>query len=849
MANLERYRAKRDFRVTSEPSGRTSRRAGSPSRGGIFVIHKHDATRLHYDLRLEHDGVLWSWAVTRGPSLDPSERRLAIHVEDHPLDYASFEGAIPEGEYGAGAVIVWDEGIWKPEGDPAAGMKKGHLRFELQGNKLNGTWHLVRLKQRPREKRDSWLLIKSDDEFADRKGDILEDAPQSVKSGMTIEDTAGGTKPLRAKKTGKAKGERSDKQGKAGASKTRTAMPGFIPPCLARLKSSPPPGEGWVHEVKFDGYRIQAHVSGDKVKLYTRTGLDWTDRFGGPITEALEKLGTHAIVDGEIVVLNRSGISVFSELQLALSENRTDRMLFYVFDLLHLDGTDLTSEPLLERKEQLRDLLSDGSGEGVLRYSEHFTEPGKVMLAHACRMGLEGVVSKRADAAYHSGRGHDWIKSKCSLRQEFVIAGYVPSEVKGRGLRSLVLAYKEGKDWKPAGRVGTGFSGRMTSELKERLDAVRTGSSILQGSAGREKGIVWVKPELVAEIEFRSWTRGGSIRHASFQGLREDKPAGEVVMEKPEPAGEAKSGEANAKRRGKNEAASPAAGNSAPRTAVVLSSPDKALWPDEGVTKQDLLNHYAAVWPRMKDFVVERPLALVRAPDGIGGQRFFQKHAMPGMHEAIFKSRDPEDNEEILFIRNFDGVAALVQLGVVEIHIWGATVESIGAPDQIVFDLDPDEGLNVADVRAATLDVKARLDDLELPSFLKTSGGKGFHVVVPLKPKADWATVKSFAHDFARAMEQTNPDRYTATLSKRARKGRVFIDYLRNGRGSTTVAPYSSRAKAGATVSVPVPWEALEGLSPSEFSIGGRSLSDALEAPDPWSRYEKSRKMLSLSNG
>jgi bifunctional non-homologous end joining protein LigD len=836
MANLEQYRAKRDFQITSEPAGKGSK-ARSKSAGGIFVIHKHDATRLHYDLRLEHGGVLWSWAVTRGPSLDPSERRLAVHVEDHPLDYASFEGNIPTGQYGAGAVIVWDEGSWVPEDDPAVGMKKGHIRFRLKGNKLNGAWHLVRLKRRPKEKRDNWLLIKSDDEFARRKGDILEEAPESVKSGLTIEEVA---KRKTLPQRGKSKSKPQAKKAKAGAKKSassRTAMPGFIPPCLARLQSNPPPGDEWVHEVKFDGYRIQAHIRKGEVKLYTRTGLDWTHKFGAAITRALAGLDLDtAVIDGEIVVLGDNGVSVFSELQLALSEGHTERMLFYLFDLLYLDGRDLTSEPLLDRKEKLRDLLGTLDERGPVRFSEHFSEPGKVMLEHACRMGLEGVVSKRADAPYHSGRGYDWIKSKCTMRQEFVITGYVPSQVAGRGLRSLVVGYYDSGKLKPAGRVGTGFSGRMTGDLKRKLDKLRTRSSPYEGAAAREKAVVWVKPEHVAEIEFRSWTRGGSIRHASFQGLREDKPAEEVVVEKPEPARKSKIAE---KRK-----AVPASPSGNTKTSIELSNPDKKLWPDEGISKQDLLDHYIAVWPRVAEYVVNRPLALVRAPDGIKGQRFFQKHAMPGMHSSILRSKDPEDDEEILFVRDFDGIAALVQLGVVEIHIWGATVDAIGTPDQIVFDLDPDEGLDVADVRAATLDVKQRLDDLGMPNFLKTSGGKGFHVVVPLKPKADWATVKDFAHDFARAMEQTNPERYTATLSKKARKGRVFIDYLRNGRGSTTVVAYSSRAKTGATVSMPVPWDALDGLSPAKFKVGGKELLKQLANDDPWKDYDKARKLL-----
>jgi bifunctional non-homologous end joining protein LigD len=829
MPNLEQYRLKRNFRVTSEPPGR-KKPARAHAGGGIFVVHKHDATRLHYDLRLEHSGALWSWAVTRGPSLDPSERRLAVHVEDHPLEYSAFEGMIPKGQYGAGPVLLWDEGTWEPHGDPAAGMKKGHIRFELKGKKLKGSWHLVRLKPRRGEKRDNWLLIKSDDDFADRQRDILEEKEQSVRSGRTIEEVRQGRAPKA--KVGKAASPRTSRT-RSGKAK----MPDFISPCLARLESKPPVGEQWLHEVKFDGYRMQALLGDGKTRLLTRTGLDWTARFGAEIPETLASLPAEtAVVDGEIVVLSDKGLSVFSELQLALSEKRTDRMLFYVFDLLQLDDEDLRSEPLLRRKERLRELLQDLDPEGPVRFSEHFTEPGKVILEHACRMGLEGVISKRAHAPYRSGRGHDWIKSKCTLRQEFVITGYVPSEARGRGIRSLVLGYHQDGELRSAGRVGTGFSGRMTADLKRKLDPLKAKSSPVSGVAAKEKGIFWVQPKLVAEVEFRSWTRGGNIRQASFQGLREDKPAAEVIVEKP--ATEKKP----VKQTGKNTPAQP---RGSAKTSITLTNADKELWPDEDITKQDLFDYYALVWPRMAEFVVNRPLALVRAPDGINGQRFFQKHSMPGMHRSILKSHDPEDNEEILYIKDFDGLAALVQLGVVDVHIWGAPVDKIGTPDQIVFDLDPDEGVSLDDVRRAALEVKERLDELELPNFVKTSGGKGFHIMVPLKPKADWETVKGFAHDFARAMAGAGPERYTATLSKKARKGRTFIDYLRNGRGSTTVAPYSSRGKKGAPVSMPIAWEMIaDGVGPADYTIGGDNLQERLKASDPWAGFFSKAKLL-----
>ena len=813
MANsLEQYWNKRDFKQTREPTGKQRTTRKSKSIGGLFVIHKHDARRLHYDLRLEHNGVLWSWAVTRGPSFDPSEKRLAVHVEDHPLDYAGFEGNIPKGSYGAGSVVIWDQGTWVPEGDAAAGMKKGHLSFELVGKKLKGSWHLVRLKPRDKEKRDNWLLIKAKDEFATDEGDILESAPESIKSGLTNEEIAEGKKP----KVVKAPKSRLVR-------KKSTAMPGFIPPALATLKAAPPAGANWLHEVKFDGYRIQAHISAGKVKLFTRSGLDWTPRFGEPLRRELVGLKCkQAIIDGEIVVLSDKGVASFALLQGDLSASRTDRMNFYAFDLLHLDDASLLEEPLLERKSQLEELLKQKSNE-VIRYSEHFEEPGETMLAHACRMGLEGVVSKQIDAPYQSGRTLEWIKSKCTLRQEFIILGYLASAATGRGLRSIIVGYRKNGKLVHAGRVGTGFSTKAGDDLKRKLEKLKAKSPAVVGLEKKEKEALWVRPELVAEVEFRTWTSDGILRQASFQGLREDKPAKEVVKELPVPPSASEK---------------PAASKSKGKTDVQLSNAGKLLWPKAKISKQDLLDYYESVWPRMEQFVINRPLSLLRAPDGIGGQHFFQKHASPGMHDAIATLRDPQDKQEHLYIRDFSGLAALVQLGVVEIHIWGAMIDEIETPDQVVFDLDPDEGVTDETLRAATLEVKARLEDLGFPTFVKTSGGKGFHVVVPLKPKARWDEVKTFAHDFAGAMAQVAPDKYTATLSKKARKGKIFIDYLRNGRGSTTVAPYSLRANEDATISMPIKWEMIKAkISPKAFVINGKRTSEVLGQPDAWQKF------------
>ncbi|POR52484.1 DNA ligase D [Bosea psychrotolerans] len=846
MASLELYRAKRNFSRTGEPKGAAARNKAA-SRGGAFVIHKHAARRLHYDLRLEHDGVLWSWAVTRGPSLDPDDKRLAVHVEDHPIEYGAFEGTIPEGQYGAGSVIIWDEGQWLPEGDPALGMSKGHLAFTLEGHKLAGQWHLVRLKPRRGEKRDNWLLIKVRDEFARDDEDILEIAPLSVKSGRSIEEIgADGTKLWPTTKrpgAGTRKVADTKRRTVKGTAEADAALPSFVAPCLATLQDKPPVGENWLHEVKFDGYRLQARIDAGKVRLSTRSGLDWTGRFGAALVDALAKLPCEtALIDGEVVALGEAGISSFSALQEALAEGRTGALVFFAFDLLHLDGEDLRAEPLLARKEQLEALLQAAAPDGPLRYSEHFVEPGQTMLRHACRMGLEGVVSKRVDAPYRSGRGRDWIKSKCTQRQEFVIAGYVPSKGSGRELGSLVLGYHADGALQPAGRVGTGFTRRSAAALKRKLDGIRTEDPPFAGTAGRDREVIWVEPELVAEIEFRAWTASKTLRHASFLGLREDKPATEVVAETPvspkatskAPVSKAAASKAKAVS-AKPIAAKPGAAPVRARTEVRLSNPDKPLWPDIGLTKQGLLDYYATVWPLMRPFVIDRPLSLLRAPNGIAGPAFFQKHAGPGLNKAVATRKDT-DGEELLYIRDFDGLAALVQLGTVEIHVWGAMIDTIETPDQVIFDLDPDEGVPLERVREAALSIRERLGELGFTSFLKTSGGKGFHVVIPLKPKADWTQVKGFARDFAKAMEQADPKRYTATLSKKARKGRIFIDYLRNARGATAIAPYSTRARPGAPVAMPIGWEALASSEPNGARAADIAAEQAL-SDTAWSGF------------
>jgi bifunctional non-homologous end joining protein LigD len=835
---LETYRKKRDFTATPEPKGGRARKSGNS-----FVIQKHDATRLHYDFRLEMDGVLKSWAVTRGPSLVAGEKRLAVHVEDHPLEYGGFEGTIPKGEYGGGTVIVWDRGTWTPIGDAHKGYAKGHLDFELDGEKLHGRWHLVRMHGKPREKRENWLLIKGDDEFAQPEDapDILEERPESVKTGREIADVAGEA-PGWSSKTGKINKRAASRRKAKVASPPddaaseqetgplipdpstiegarKTALPGFVEPTLASLVASPPGGERWLHEIKFDGYRLQARIEAGRVKLLTRSGLDWTKKFGKPVVEALQALpiGT-ALIDGELVVEKNTGASDFSALQADLSEGRSDRFLFYAFDLLYLDGYDLTALPLIERKRLLEQLI--GKGAGIIRYSGHFEEDGDMVLRHACRLSLEGVVSKLRDAPYRSGRGKSWVKSKCSARQEFVVAGYVPSTTSRQAIGSLILGVYEGDDLVHVGRVGTGFTVPVAEELFRRLNRMRIQSSPFAKrlTADEARQARYVRPELVAEVEFRAWTADDHLRHASFRGLREDKDPRKVVRE----------------------TARTTAPATAPRRTVKLTHPDRLYWPDDGVTKEGLADYYAEVWRHIAPFIVGRPLALLRCPSGITGEKFFQKHAWKGINPKVALVRDPKElgDEPLISINDLDGLLGLVQAATLEIHPWGSTVTDWERPDTIVMDLDPGDGVPWETVIAAAGEVRQRLEDAGLVAFVKTSGGKGLHVVAPLKPKADWTAVKAFTKGIADAMAADTPDRFVSTITKSQRRGKILVDYLRNQRGATAVAAYSTRARPGAAVSMPLAWNELNpGIGPAYFTVANTPMRLAALKSDPWEGF------------
>ncbi|MBB3353181.1 bifunctional non-homologous end joining protein LigD [Rhizobium sp. BK049] len=829
---LETYQAKRNFKLTPEPRGLKGRASGNS-----FVIQKHDATRLHYDFRLEMDGVLKSWAVTKGPSLNPEDKRLAVHVEDHPLSYGDFEGIIPKGQYGGGTVIVWDRGTWTPLGDAQKDYREGHMEFELDGEKLKGRWHLVRMHGRPGEKRENWLLIKGDDAEARRDGDILEERPESAKTGRQLEEVAENPdatwkskskdgRPAAAKKPASNDKSPAPREREWPKGARKGAMPDFIEPALAKLKPKPPAGDRWIHEIKFDGYRLQVRVENGEVKMLTRSGLDWTDKFGREVLGAFAALPVKsAVIDGEIVVERDSGASDFSALQHDLSEGRDDRFVFYAFDLLHLDGYNLLNAALTDRKQLLESVLPGDNDK--LRYSGHFNESGGLVLDHACRLSLEGVISKLRGSKYNSGRKGDWIKSKCSHRQEFVIGGYVPSTSMKNAIGSLAMGYYEDGELKHVGRVGTGYTAATAQMLYEKLSRLTQNENSFDDKLTSEerRGLIYVKPQMVGEVEFRAWSADGNLRHAAFRGLREDKPAKDVTRET-------------------EKTMAPAL----PKSAVTLTHPDRIYWPDEGVTKEGLANYYAQVWRFMAPYVVNRPLALLRLPDGINGrQRFFQKHAWKGMNPHIQEITDPKDKqgEKLLRITDFDGIVALVQSATLEIHPWGATTGNWEKPDMITMDLDPDDEVAWADVIAAAYQLKERLEAEGLAAFVKTSGGKGLHVVTPLTPKAGWAEVKGFAKWLADSMSADDPDRYLATATKAKRKGKIFIDYLRNGRGNTAVAPYSTRARPGAAVSMPLEWSELTAdVGPAYFTVDNTPTRlDALPQ-DPWDGFFAAAKPL-----
>ncbi len=849
--SISDYQAKRDFNTTSEPPAETAPRPGQ-SGAPIFVVQKHRAKRagLHWDFRLEHNGVLWSWAVRRGPSMDPADKRLAAHVEDHPLDYADFQGSIPDGQYGAGEVETWDRGTWTPVTDPDEGLRDGEIKFHLDGKRLNGGFVLVRLRPKPNQRghQDNWLLIKERDGSVRTGGDAeMLEAASAAPKPMPRRQRAANDPPA------------------PGA--VRRSLPDRQAPQLATLAERPPTAGGWVTEIKFDGYRIIASVDDGVVTLMTRNGHNWTDRLPA-VAAAVRALDVTSVrVDGELVALGNDGVSSFAGLQGALSAGRDQTLFFYLFDLLYLDGWDLRPCSLRERKNVLHGL---DAWQGMLRYSDHHDGAAQKMLDAARRMKLEGIICKQADAPYKAGRGRSWLKVKTLDREEFVVIGWTSPAGSRVGLGSLHLGYYDpGGALHYAGGVGTGFSDDVLQQLHDALDELPDDPPKTLVVAGNdlEKTIHWVEPSLVVETSFTGWSGAGRLRHAVYLGLREDKTAPEVVRPVADPQAERR--RVDPMRAGGSTGRKPpviavppkrqaihsmaARSSSAIVTArapkarsetvegITLTHPDRALWP--GITKRDLVHYWQAVADHALPGLARRPLAIVRCPDGIDGEHFFQKHGHGMMPQGV---RDGvADKAPFLAIDGLQGLIAMAQMSAIELHVWGATEADPLHPDQLVFDLDPGEGVDFPAVVAAALDLRKALEALGLAAFCRTSGGKGLHLVVPLRPERGWDEARSFSRRFAEDLSQLRPDLYLSTVKKADRRGRILIDWLRNGLGSTAVASFCPRARPGAGVATPLAWqEVTPTLDPARWTL--KNIPDRLAKlrEDPWAGFEVSRRPL-----
>ena len=797
-APLADYNRKRDFARTAEPPGK----AESSRTGNRFVVQKHEATRLHWDFRLEVDGVLKSWAVTKGPSPDPEVKRLAVRTEDHPLAYAEFEGSIPEGEYGGGTVMLWDQGTWAPvPGKSADDIEKGHLHFTLDGERMKGEWLLIRLKPRDGEKRENWLLRKLDDAHAQPGDALVERGLTSVLTGRSMAEIAAdrqGSHSLQGKR-GKAFAAEMERAASHNATRARAPRkarkdgqpPPFRPLQLATLVDSVPTGNSWMHEIKFDGYRALIAAAGARVTVWTRNGKDWTEKFA-PLARAVSELDLPScLIDGEIIAPDAQGNPDFSRLQSVLkrghgAQGDNDALAFHAFDLLELDGEDLTERPNIERKERLEAVLRQARA--PVHVADHVIGAGEALLRSMCAAGQEGIIAKRIDAPYRAGRGRDWVKVKCTLRQEFVVIGWKRSTSRARPFSSLLLAQHDGGKLVYKGNVGTGFTLDGMSELAAKMAPLEREAAPVDVDRAAARGVTWLKPELVAEVAFAEFTAEGNVRHGSFVGLREDKPAADIAPEKAQtaPAG---------------------------RPAFTISNRERVIFPEDGLTKGDLADYYAEIAPLMLPFLAGRPVSLVRCPQGRAKKCFFQKHDSggfgPHLRHVPIREKDG-GTEDYLYLEDIDGLMAAVQMGTIEFHGWGSRSDTVEQPDRMVFDLDPDEELDFAEVIRAARDLRDRLADLGLVSFAMLSGGKGVHVVVPLETGHSWDAHKDFSRRFAEALAMSEPDRFVATMSKAKRKGRIFIDWLRNQRGSTAVLPYSARARAGAGVAVPIPWGDLD---------------------------------------
>ena len=901
--SLRDYHAKRDFARTAEPKGVVGKQKTSRLR---YLIQKHAARALHYDFRLEWNGVLMSWAVPKGPSENPDDKRLAVRTEDHPLEYGTFEGTIPAGEYGGGTVMLWDTGTWTPqEPDVEEQLKKGKLAFILYGQRLHGKWALVKLRKRSPKDKDNWLLIKELDDYMRRGGTpSVETETTSVKSGRTMDEIAGGksvwhsnrkgggtakgdpvilsgTAKVKSKSAGaRLSGSKKKPAAKSLASEPKQVarrrqsasarlpargLPPFVEPQLATLVEGPPAGNEWLHEIKYDGYRAVTSLAGDRIAIRTRNGLDWTDRFAR-LVPALRSLNCEtALLDGEIAVSDAQGHTDFGALQDALSTGK-GALTYYLFDLLELDGEDLQRRPLVERKRKLYDLLR--GTKAPLIYSDHVVGHGAQAFEQACAMKLEGLISKQADAPYRPGRTKSWLKSKCGFEQEFVIIGWRPSDKAGRPFSSLLLAVREGDGFRYAGRVGSGYTGDRLDDLARQFRALaRKTAPVPDVPPDIARRSRFVEPKLVAEIAFRGWTRDGLVRQGSFKGLRSDKPAADIVKETPVPTRKATRATktASAKKTAAKSSGSkssvrkarPAATTSRVRVAargtgdteeiagVRITNPDRVLYPDAKITKRDVIAHYLSIADLMLPHIADRPLSLVRAPRGVGGETFYQKHASEGWPDE-FKAisiREKSGTDKYLYIEDERGLVAAAQMSVLELHIWCSHVDEVEKPDRMVFDFDPDEGLGFEHVRNAAKQMRGMLTEVGLQSFPMVTGGKGVHVVVPLKRGHSWDEHRAFSEALARVMAEQFPDRFVANMSKAKRTGKIFVDYLRNQRGATAISPFSTRARKGASVAVPVSWERLARLD-SAHPVAVGEVKRFVGSKDPWPGYFELKQVL-----
>ncbi|MBS7842971.1 DNA ligase D [Pseudomonas fluorescens] len=818
---LSEYNRKRDFEITAEPSGSTptgKRKASALS----FVIQKHAARNLHYDFRLELDGVLLSWAVPKGPSLDPSQKRLAVHVEDHPLGYGSFEGSIPAGQYGAGDVIVWDRGVWQPHDEPRKAYAAGKLKFTLVGEKLSGDWTLVRTRLKGSGDKEQWLLIKEKDPQARPAAeyDIVAAEPDSVLSDASL----GAPKPT-AKPKPKPKA-------KAKPKKAATALPEQFSPQLATLVDRAPEGD-WLYEIKFDGYRMLARIRDGEVRLFTRNGHDWTERLPRQ-AKALQALKLKdSWLDGEMVSLNGDGLPDFQALQNAFDVGRSLDIVYYLFDAPFLNGADQREAPVEQRRAALKAALS-GSRSKLLRFSEAFAANQRDIFESACDLALEGVIGKRAGSPYSSSRNADWIKLKCRLRQEFVIIGYTRPQGSRSGFGALLLAVNDDSGLVYAGRVGTGFDQAALKTIYAQLTPLERKASPLAKplTSAQARGVHWVEPTLVGEVQFAEWTREGVVRQAAFVGMRSDKPAAQIIHEQPRTAKSLKAPKASSAKKTND--------------GVNITHPERIIDTQSGTQKQQLAAFYQSISEWVLPFLRHRPVSLLRAPEGVDGEQFFQKHserlAIPNIKQ-LDPSLDPS-HARLMEIDSPRALLGAVQMGTIELHTWGATTDKIETPDLFVLDLDPDPALPWKTMLEAAQLTLSVLDELGLEAYVKTSGGKGLHLIVPLARRDGWDTVKAFAKAVAQFMTAQLPERFTATSGPKNRVGKIFIDYLRNARGASTVAAYSVRARPGLPVSVPVSREELKGLrGAQQWTVA--NLQERLNSlkSDPWAGYANRQKI------